>query len=73
MERRLQANKSVAFRIVVPDAEEVVVINGGEWNYLEPDKDVFTGNVRVQAGDVFILARFESDNIYRYLVRYVAE
>ena len=73
MERRLQANESVAFRIVVPDAEEVVVINGGEWNYLEPDKDVFTGNVRVQAGDVFILARFESDNIYRYLVRYVAE
>jgi hypothetical protein len=73
MEKLLPVNKSVAFRINVPDAEEVVVVSGEAWSYLVPEDNTFTGNVWVQKGEVNIIARFCGESVFRYLVEYIAE
>jgi hypothetical protein len=73
MEKLLPANQSVAFRINVPDAEEVVVVSGEEWSFLVPEDDTFTGSVWMQKGEVLIIARFYGESVFRYLVEYIAE
>lgn len=58
LEDSLKSGESYNFKIRVPDAAEVAVVCGKEWNRLAAQGDLFDGNVTVAEGDAGIFANF---------------
>ncbi len=70
-DRVLPADESVSFKIRIPEAEEAAVISGGQWSFLFPEGDVYTGKVWIQEGPIIILARFPGGTVFQCLVEYI--
>jgi hypothetical protein len=70
LEGRLKAGSAQDFEILVPGAEEVAVISGGEWTHLSRDGDVFQGDVVLSEGKAQVAARFSGERSYRGLLEY---
>lgn len=58
LEGRLKSGATQRFKLRVPGAMNVSVINGEEWHYLEQRADLFEGNMTPAKGDVLVCARF---------------
>lgn len=71
MEGRLEAGASREFELAVPGAEDVAVINDGEWTFLSKEDETFRGEVSLSAGEAQVAARFPGDESYRWLLEYV--
>ncbi len=69
MEGSLRAGQSYHFRIMVLGAEEVAVVSGKEWSWLEAQGDLFEGNVTVTKGDAGVFANFGGEK-WEGMVRY---
>ncbi len=70
MEGELKSGTSYWFSISVPEAENVTVVCGDEWSYLNSTEDQFQGNVTVAKGDVLVAAKFQKES-YDVLLKYV--
>jgi len=70
LEGRLEAGTAYSFELLVPDAEEVAVISGGEWTHLSGDEDVFREKLALSEGEAKVAARFPGDNSYQVLLTY---
>jgi len=70
LEGRLEAGSAQDFEILVPGAEEVAVISGGEWTHLSRDGDVFWGDVVLSEGEAQVAARFSGVRSHRGLLTY---
>ena len=71
MEGRLKSGMSYKFKIKVPNANNVSIICGKEWSYLERERDLFEGNVTPAKGDVLVCANFKG-NSWDGLLKYTA-
>jgi hypothetical protein len=58
------------FRLTVPGAEQVAVVNADEWDFLKKQDDQFDGLVEIGAGDVTVFAKFPHDKEYQALLEY---
>jgi len=71
MEGRLRSGEDYSFRLRVSGAKNVTVVNGENWNGLEPHGDWFEGRVTPESGDVLVVANFGGDS-YDGLLKYTA-
>lgn len=70
MEERLKSGVPQRFRLRVPGAMNVSVINEEDWYYLEQQGDLFEGNMTPAKGDVMVCARFQGekwDGLAKYI------
>jgi hypothetical protein len=59
------------FKILVPGASDVAVVNGSEWTHLKRSPgDLFEGTVFVMAGEAIIYAQLPGEKDYRGLVKF---
>jgi len=70
MEERLKSGVPQRFKLRVPGAMNVSVINGEEWHYLEQRGDLFEGNMTPARGDVVVCARFQGEK-WDGMVKYI--
>jgi transglutaminase/protease-like cytokinesis protein 3 len=72
LNKYLDTNQPVNFKLNVPNAVEVVVIDTvtNNWTKLTQFGSLFEGNVAVNSGKVKVLAKFPYDNRYWGLVEY---
>jgi hypothetical protein len=70
--RILAAGSSVAFRLSIPDAVKVAVINAGTWSYLPRQEGQFSGSVPVSPGRVSLCAQFPDRDGYEGILDYTA-
>jgi hypothetical protein len=68
----LDTSKPTPFKVAVPGALKVFVTTGGMTKELEGKDGVYSGEVMLQPGDVFLAATFEPDKL-RPLVGYKAK
>ena len=69
LEGRLAAGEAVDFEVIVPGAEDVAVICGGEATRLARDGEIFRGSAS-PAGEVQVAARFGGGAAYQVLLVY---
>ena len=71
----LQPNGSTYFNLVVPEATDVQVVNftTQDWIPLTGYGSYFAGNVDIQPGNIFIVAKFPGDDQYWQLIEYQAQ
>jgi len=64
--------KAYDFKIIVPNAIKVAVIDGKQWHWLKPEStNVYSGQFRVRSRKVILAAAFASQkNRFEYLVTY---
>jgi transglutaminase/protease-like cytokinesis protein 3 len=69
---KLNKNQFVNFKLEVPNALEVVVIDesSGNWIPLSKSGNLFFGNVKVGAGKITVAGKFTDSNRYASLVEY---
>jgi transglutaminase/protease-like cytokinesis protein 3 len=69
---KLNKNQFVNFKLEVPNALEVVVIDesSGNWTPLSKSGNLFFGNVKVGSGKITIAGKFTEGNNYASLVEY---
>jgi len=72
MARELEVGKPVTFRLVVPEAEDVAVINEKDWTHLAKEDGMFQGDVTPKKGKVRVSAKFQLDESYQGLLEYEA-
>lgn len=70
----LERGSSQRFSLRVPGAQEISVINDGQWTMLQRDGDHFSGDVPLKRGDVQVAARFSpsQSGSYEVLLQYMA-
>jgi hypothetical protein len=73
MSGHLKSGGLYPFRIKAPGAEEVAVINGGEWVHLTKNNDMFEGRVMPGSGKVKVAAKYPGQNNYSVLLEYQAD
>jgi len=69
---RLRSGVAQSFRLEVPGAEDVVVINDGRWTHLDEEDGFFEGVVVPIGGEVWVSARFPGEDEYYRLLEYSA-
>jgi hypothetical protein len=69
---KLTKNQLVNFKIEVPNALAVVIIDqsSGNWTPLTKSGNLFFGNVKVGSGKITIAGKFTEGNNYASLVEY---
>lgn len=69
---KLTKNQFVNFKIEVPNASDVVIIDqsSGNWTPLTKSGNLFFGNVKVGSGKITIAGKFTEGNNYASLVEY---
>ncbi len=67
---RLDASQPQVFKIRVPGADAVAIVNNGKWNALSRSDDVFEGAVTVSPGNTELLAKKPGTNEYVGLLKY---
>jgi hypothetical protein len=67
---RLRSGATELFDIDVPQAMDVAVKIGNDWQYLERSGSRFRGNVRIDRGPIVVLARFDAGKNYSPLLVY---
>ena len=70
----LRRGSTQHFSMRIPGAQEVTVINDGDWTILERDGNHFSGDVALKRGDVQVAARFSAaqSGSYDVLLQYMA-
>lgn len=66
----LQAGLNQTFRLLIPTAEDAVVISGENWYHLTKSGDIFLGEAVLRKGEVDVAARFPGKSDYSTLLRY---
>ena len=69
---RLRSGVAQSFRLEVPGAEDVAVINDGRWTHLDEEDGFFEGVAVPIGGEVWVSARFPGDDEYYRLLEYSA-
>ena len=71
----LKSNWSTYFNLVVPQAEDVQVLNTAtqQWTPLNGYGSYFAGHVDIQPGNTVVVAKFPGDEQYWHLVEYQAK
>ena len=72
MKGELKVGIPQEFKLIVPDAEDVAVVNGEKWSHLKAHGGLFEGNVTLSEGDINVYAKFHGQELYDCLLRYVA-
>ena len=67
---RLKPGEKHHFRLIVPEAEEVVVTNNGTWETLNKEGQTFHGHSLVKKGHIAVVAKFPGEKSYPILLRY---
>jgi transglutaminase/protease-like cytokinesis protein 3 len=69
---KLNKNQLVNFKIEVPNALDVVIIDesSGKWTPLSKSGNLFFGNVKIGTGKITIAGKFAEGNRYSSLVEY---
>ena len=72
MNKYLTANKLVSFKIEVPNALDVQIIDesSNKWSKLTRYGSIFTGDVLVSSNKIKVSAKFPGNNNYWTLVEY---
>ncbi|HPJ30407.1 MAG TPA: transglutaminase domain-containing protein [Methanothrix sp.] len=70
LEGRLLAGTATEFEIIVPGAEDAVVISGGVWTHLTGEGETFRGEAVLSEGEATVAARFSGDESYSHLLEY---
>lgn len=75
LEGILPADTPIEFRLEVPGAEDVAVINEGLWNHLEmgTDSDLYSGTVMLLAGECKISVKTAESSSYKRYFTYTVE
>jgi hypothetical protein len=58
------------FRLNVPRAESVAVLQGNRWSMLKRSASDFTGSVKLRAGEVRVAARYPREKGFNTLLKY---
>lgn len=66
----LPGGRSHAFKLRVPEAEQVAVVMGEQWVELRKQGEDFAGDVLIQPGEVGVYARFPGDEQYSGMLQY---
>ncbi|MHC1630944.1 MAG: transglutaminase domain-containing protein [Methanotrichaceae archaeon] len=69
-EDRLKAGTSQIFKLKVPEAEDVAVINEGNWTHLAKEGNLFQGKIVLIKGNVLVSAKFPEDKYYYGMLEY---
>lgn len=69
---RLRSGVAQSFRLEVPGAEDVAVINDRRWTHLDEEDGFFEGVVVPTGGEVWVSARFPGADEYYRLLEYSA-
>ncbi|MCH8568941.1 MAG: hypothetical protein LAT67_11780 [Balneolales bacterium] len=70
----LDAGTGTEFKIGVPNARSVVVINGSNWHNLSgTDNHLFSGSLELDSGSVQVAARFGNEENYHVLLEYLVK
>ncbi|TRZ67518.1 MAG: hypothetical protein D4Q77_02930 [Methanothrix sp.] len=69
---RLKSGVAQSFRLAVPGAEDVAVINDGRWTHLDEEDGFFEGVVVPIGGEIWVSARFPGEDEYYRLLEYSA-
>ena len=69
-EGKLKAGQSHEYKIQVPSAEAVAVVNNGQWTILKKDGDMFEGSPLVRPGKAEVFAKFAGSKQFIGLLRY---
>ncbi len=69
---RLRSGVAQSFRLEVPGAEDVAVINDGRWTHLDEEDGFFERMVVPTGGEVWVSARFPGEDEYYQLLEYSA-
>ncbi|MEL6441572.1 MAG: transglutaminase domain-containing protein [Cyanobacteria bacterium J06621_8] len=75
LEAELKPNWSTYFALVVPEAIDVQVVNSDtqQWTSLTGYGNQFRGNVDIQPGNIFVVAKFPDEDQYWQLLKYQAD
>ncbi len=66
----LSPERPQQFKLRVPQAKRVAVVIGEQWHYLEPNEDLFEGEVTLEPGVVGVYARFPGSMVFEALLEY---
>ncbi len=69
----LSSGKKLSFSLFVPDADDVQVVCGKQWQPLQRQGQWFRGQLQVPPGQVDVSARFPGRDNYQMLLRYRAD
>jgi hypothetical protein len=72
VEGRLKSQTTHTFRIRVPRAEKVAVIQGERWHHLARQGELFEGEVKISKGEVELCAKFPGNETYYGLLSYTS-
>lgn len=66
----LPTGPNQTFRLLIPAAEDAVVISDENWYHLKESGDVFQGQAVLKKGEIDVAARFPGKSEYSTLLRY---
>lgn len=69
---KLKPNSTCHFKVMVPGAKKVAVVNQKKWNFLIQKNNIFEGDVPIAKGPVRLVANFKAGNQFAGLVEYRA-
>jgi hypothetical protein len=69
-EGNLKSGTIQLFKLKVPGAESVIVINAGKWFFLKKQGEIFEGEVKIEQGEIGVFAKFPGDAAYTGLMQY---
>ena len=72
MQGNLKSGTVQEFKLKVPGAKKIVIINGGKWFNLEKQGELFAGEVKVKKGKVKVCALFSGEKSYAGLLQYIS-
>ncbi len=67
----LNADNYQTFRVAVPKAIDVCIIQDGKWHHLEKRNGRFEGKIFIKNGSVKLMAQFDNDITYWQLAEYI--
>ncbi len=70
LEGKLVTGLATDFKILIPGAEEVAVINGGSWTALSKEGEIFRGDANLSRGEARVVASFPGEKSYHSLIEY---
>jgi len=71
--RNLNADNFHLFKVAVPKAKDVCIIQNDQWHHFKQHKDWFEGEVYVKKGSARLMARFNQGNQYGQLAEYTGK
>jgi transglutaminase/protease-like cytokinesis protein 3 len=67
---QLKSGQTYQFKIKVPGASKVAVVNGKNWHHLDNHNQTFSGSVPINSGKIRLFAKFPDKSNYSGLVQF---